>query len=90
MCLKRNLELRVSIHEICESMTVSWKRRFMGEGKAPAALVFVADGRFHLESIMIRNPSLAAYRYDPYGKRLTRERYDQPRMLALRKAAIDV
>jgi 2-(3-amino-3-carboxypropyl)histidine synthase len=31
-------------------------------------LVFVADGRFHLEAAMIHNPQLAAYRYDPYGK----------------------
>ena len=27
------------------------------------ALVFVADGRFHLEAIMIANPDLPAYRY---------------------------
>lgn len=28
-----------------------------------AAIVFVADGRFHLEAIMIANPSIPAYRY---------------------------
>ncbi|KAH8088709.1 hypothetical protein JL720_6662 [Aureococcus anophagefferens] len=32
------------------------------------AIVFVADGRFHLESIMIHNPDVPAFRYDPYGK----------------------
>jgi 2-(3-amino-3-carboxypropyl)histidine synthase len=31
-------------------------------------LVFVADGRFHLEAAMIRNPSVKAFRYDPYSK----------------------
>jgi len=31
-------------------------------------LVFVADGRFHLEAAMIHNPQLLAYRYDPYSK----------------------
>jgi hypothetical protein len=41
------------------------------------ALVFVADGRFHLEAIMIANPGLPAYRYDPYGRELIREQYDQ-------------
>jgi 2-(3-amino-3-carboxypropyl)histidine synthase len=41
------------------------------------ALVFVADGRFHLEAIMIANPGLPAYRYDPYGRDLIREQYDQ-------------
>ena len=37
------------------------------------AYIFVADGRFHLESVMIHNPTLPAYRYDPYSK--VRPRY---------------
>ncbi len=40
------------------------------------ALVFLADGRFHLEALMIANPRLPAYRYDPYGRHLTVEQYD--------------
>ncbi|GAB5036237.1 diphthamide biosynthesis protein 1 [Nannochloropsis oceanica] len=52
-------------------------------------LVFVADGRFHLEAAMIANPSLEAYRYNPYDKTLTREVYDTPKMLRLRKAAVE-
>jgi len=52
------------------------------------AYVFVADGRFHLESVMIRNPSIPAYRYDPYGKVLSREGYDTAGMLAARAAAV--
>lgn len=51
-------------------------------------LVFVADGRFHLESAMIHNPQLVAYRYDPYGRVLTRERYALLEMHAARQAAI--
>jgi hypothetical protein len=35
------------------------------------------ERRFHLEAIMIANPSIPAYRYDPYPRLLTRERYDQ-------------
>ena len=54
----------------------------------PTALVFVADGRFHLEAMMIRNPDLPAYRYDPYSKTMTRERYDHAGMQAARRAAI--
>lgn len=53
-----------------------------------AAIVFVADGRFHLESVMIRNPSVPAFKYDPYSKKLTRERYDYKKMIALRQSAI--
>lgn len=47
-------------------------------------LVFVADGRFHLEAAMIQNPSVAAYRYDPYCKVLTREGYDTDKMKEFR------
>ncbi|CAM9575759.1 unnamed protein product, partial [Hapterophycus canaliculatus] len=58
------------------------------EGKD--ALVFVADGRFHLESAIIHNPGMEHFRYDPYTKVLTREQYDTPKMHGLRKHAIDV
>ncbi|KAG0252261.1 Diphthamide biosynthesis protein 1 [Actinomortierella ambigua] len=54
------------------------------------ALVFLGDGRFHLESIMIHNPDLPAFRYDPYNKKFTRERYDHADMHSLRKHAIEV
>lgn len=54
------------------------------------ALVFVADGRFHLESIMIHNPHVAAfYKYDPYSKRLTLEQYGHDEMRAVRSSAIE-
>jgi len=53
------------------------------------AIVFVGDGRFHLESVMIHNPDLAAFRYDPYDKKFTRERYDHADMHSLRKHAIE-
>ena len=48
------------------------------------ALVFVADGRFHLEAAMICNPTVPAYRYDPYSKFLTSEGYDVERMKSIR------
>ena len=51
-------------------------------------MVFVADGRFHLESAMIANPAVKAFRYDPYGKRMTREMYDIPAMMNARRSVI--
>jgi 2-(3-amino-3-carboxypropyl)histidine synthase len=54
-----------------------------------AALVFVADGRFHLESAMIQNPHMQHLRYDPYSKVLTTEQYDAAKMHQLRRRAID-
>ncbi|KXS12924.1 hypothetical protein M427DRAFT_46022 [Gonapodya prolifera JEL478] len=52
------------------------------------AVVYIGDGRFHLESAMLHNPSLPYYRYDPYSRAITRESYDQPRTLSLRRTAI--
>jgi 2-(3-amino-3-carboxypropyl)histidine synthase len=54
-------------------------------------VVYVGDGRFHLESIMIQNRALAQhfYRYDPYTAKLTREQYDYQAMNTLRRDAIE-
>ncbi|EFW17671.1 Diphthamide biosynthesis protein 1 [Coccidioides posadasii str. Silveira] len=51
-------------------------------------LLYLGDGRFHLESAMIHNPSIPAYRYDPYSRTLSRERYDHEEMQTIRKDAI--
>lgn len=51
-------------------------------------LVFVADGRFHLEAAMIHNPDLDIYRYDPYSKTITAEGYDIEKMKSTRRLAI--
>lgn len=56
--------------------------------RARVALLYVGDGRFHLESAMIHNPTLPAYRYDPYGKVLSRETYDHARMMQMRRQAV--
>lgn len=53
-------------------------------------IIYVGDGRFHLESIMIANPRLPAFRYDPYEKRFVREWYDHKTMRSSRSSAIDV
>lgn len=52
------------------------------------AMVYVGDGRFHLESAMIHNPEVPAYRYDPYSRKFTREHYDQGQMVRVRQDAI--
>ena len=56
--------------------------------RTPSAIVFVADGRFHLEAIMIANPTVPAYRYDPYLRVLTKEEYAHGEMRAVRKAMV--
>ncbi|KAF9008708.1 diphthamide synthesis protein [Cyathus striatus] len=52
------------------------------------ALLYLGDGRFHLESIMIANPTVPAFRYDPYSKKLTRERYNHQHMQNVRDNAV--
>lgn len=51
-------------------------------------ILYLGDGRFHLEAAMIANPSIPAYRYDPYSRRLTRESYSHDDMLTSRTSAI--
>ncbi|KAK7171861.1 hypothetical protein R3I93_004227 [Phoxinus phoxinus] len=53
------------------------------------AVIYLGDGRFHLESIMISNPEIPAYRYDPYNKVFSREYYDHEAMRATRLQAIE-
>ena len=55
-------------------------------------VLYVGDGRFHLESIMIANYQLGGkfYRYDPYTAKLTREWYEMDQMLAMRREAIEI
>lgn len=53
------------------------------------AFVFVADGRFHLEAMMIANPQATAYRYDPYAKEMVQEGYDHAGMRLARRRAIE-
>jgi 2-(3-amino-3-carboxypropyl)histidine synthase len=59
----------------------------LGEGVCDAVL-YIGDGRFHIESMMIANPHVAAFRYDPYAKVLSRETYDHDTMQRVRRQAI--
>ncbi|KAF2116700.1 putative diphthamide synthesis protein-domain-containing protein [Lophiotrema nucula] len=58
------------------------------EEPVPDMLLYLGDGRFHLESAMIANPTLPAYRYDPYSRRLTHETYSHDDLYSLRRDAI--
>ncbi|RYR72840.1 hypothetical protein Ahy_A02g007059 [Arachis hypogaea] len=51
-------------------------------------LVFVPDGRFHLEAIMIANLGIKAFRYDPYIEKKFLEEYDHVGIKESRKGAI--
>jgi 2-(3-amino-3-carboxypropyl)histidine synthase len=57
-------------------------------GQDVDAIIYLGDGRFHLEAIMIANPDVPAFRYDPYSKKFTRERYDHTLMRNVRGDAV--
>jgi len=52
-------------------------------------LIYLGDGRFHLEAGMIANPTVQAYRYDPYDQSFTKEGYDHDQMKANRRQQIE-
>ena len=51
--------------------------------------MFVGDGRFHIESTMIKNPHLTFYQYNPYTNKFTHEIYDTEQMMGIRKAEVE-
>jgi len=53
------------------------------------AIIYVGDGRFHLESIMIANERVTAYKYDPYSKIFSREYYEFEQMKSNRQKQIE-
>nr|MBE5724778.1 putative diphthamide biosynthesis protein 1 [Cucujiformia] len=52
-------------------------------------IVYLGDGRFHLEAVMIANPKLQAYKYDPYEKVFTREYYKYDEMKITRYMSVE-
>lgn len=54
------------------------------------SMIYIGDGRFHLESSMIHNPEIPAYRYDPYSRKFTKEYYDQKQMIEVREDAVKI
>lgn len=52
-------------------------------------MLFIADGRFHMEAALIANPDYVAYQYNPYTKVLSIEEYDHAMMKDIRFKEID-
>lgn len=52
-------------------------------------MIYIGDGRFHLESSMIHNPEIPAFRYDPYSRKFTSEGYDQQQLVEVRAEALE-
>lgn len=50
----------------------------------PNIMLFISDGRFHIEAAMMQNPQFTTYQYNPYSKELTTERVDNEMILKMR------
>ena len=72
----------------CTAPRVSNKDFGDANGEGDLVILFVADGRFHLEAFMIANPGVKAFRYDPYLGRLFLEEYDHVGMKNARMKAV--
>lgn len=59
------------------------------DAQSQSYVVFVCDGRFHMESIMIQNPQLIFYQYNPFTLQLTIEEYDYDLMKKIRYKQIE-
>jgi 2-(3-amino-3-carboxypropyl)histidine synthase len=56
----------------------------IGDPKIPGVVIFISDGRFHIESALIKNPHLRFYQYNPYSMKLTEEEYEHQAMHEIR------
>ena len=52
-------------------------------------VIFVCDGRFHMESVMIQNPNMIFYQYNPFTHYLSLEEYDYDLMKKIRFGQIE-
>ena len=52
-------------------------------------IIFICDGRFHMESLMIQNPNFKYFQYNPFTKYLTIEEYDIELMKKIRFEQIE-
>ncbi len=51
-------------------------------------VIFLSDGKFHMEGGMIANPKHRFFKYDPYALEFILEEYDFPLLIKTRKNAI--
>jgi 2-(3-amino-3-carboxypropyl)histidine synthase len=52
----------------CKGETLGCTSAVLEKSSEKDTVVFIADGRFHMEGAMIANPSLIFYKYNPYEK----------------------
>lgn len=69
----------------CTSPRINIEKK---ENQEDPIIIFVCDGRFHMESAMIANPQYTFYQYNPFLKILSLEKYDVDLMKKIRQDMI--
>ncbi|EAZ25068.1 hypothetical protein OsJ_08861 [Oryza sativa Japonica Group] len=89
------VEIRVDAQRLADAVRAAFpdpadapRLAIAAPSEGVGAVVFVADGRFHLEAFMIANPGVKAYRFDPFLGVLVLEEYDHVGMKQARKEAV--
>ena len=59
----------------CKGETLGCTSAILECNEIKNTVVFLADGRFHMEGAMIANPKIIFYKYNPYEKILSLEKY---------------
>ncbi|KAL0207072.1 hypothetical protein P9112_012783 [Eukaryota sp. TZLM1-RC] len=54
-----------------------------------ALIIYIGDGRFHLEALAMHNPDISILRYDPFTHHLSLQQLDVASLKAQRKEAIN-
>lgn len=52
----------------CRGETLGCTSAVLERSAEKSTVVFIADGRFHMEGAMIANPQMEFYKYNPYEK----------------------
>ena len=61
----------------------------LGHTNPGDTVIFIGDGRFHIESSMIKNSHMSFFQYNPYTSKFTEEFYDVEAMKSIRKAEVE-
>ncbi|EAA20717.1 Putative diphthamide synthesis protein [Plasmodium yoelii yoelii] len=80
--------IKVNIEQENESYIINMCRIFLKKNNN-VKILFIADGRFHLESLMIHNPDFTFFRYNPFDKILSEEKYNYKLFYNIRKNEIN-
>ncbi|VWU50608.1 diphthamide biosynthesis protein 1, putative [Hepatocystis sp. ex Piliocolobus tephrosceles] len=83
---QNKIEIKVLEKKTNNTYIINKCKKFLKKNNVK--IIFIADGRFHIESLMIHNPDFCFYRYNPFDKTLSEEKYNYKLFHDIRKNEI--